>query len=472
MIGKIAPKGRGFRGLAEYLLQDARGRIVAGPLSGRTPRALAAELGVLRRLNPRLTKAVAHLMLSPAPGDPPMSADKWRTVAERYMDGMGFSDAPWVAVVHDDTDHQHLHLMASRIRFDGTTVSEAHDYRKSEALVRGIEAEFGLVAVTGSKEVRAKRAGRPGPRSAGHRARRPRPTPSTPQEMHPMSNSPVPPNPFEPGHPQFETWPEPFEPGRDSAELAMALLAASPHGPGASNAEPLTKKAVREAKRRLVEDDYPSRMRAVLGDDLTRVHRHPQGATLYFKQPGRIADEGHRLSVFGEMEDRLAAQRVVALGQERGWKSITFTGSAAFVEHAMRAALHAQLEVITSGEEQAEILAKVMAERRGGMGSMAAVAPRRLPAGAVPADDGLGDMLAELDDLDPRVGPRVLAPIDAQPESAPQAAPPSPPAAPAREPVVGVLPRFVSFKDRLRDRREQQRTPAQPHQTRPPQPKP
>ncbi len=70
MIGKIAAKGRSFRGLAAYLLRLGRGRIVAGVMAGRTPRELSKEFGVLRRLNPKLNKAVAHLMLSPAPDDP------------------------------------------------------------------------------------------------------------------------------------------------------------------------------------------------------------------------------------------------------------------------------------------------------------------------------------------------------------------------------------------------------------------
>jgi len=147
MIGKIAPKGRGFRGLLGYLMRRGRGHIVAGPMAGRTPRELASEFGVLRRLNPKLGKAVAHLMLSPAPGDPPLTDEQWQAIAERYVEAMGFADAPWVAVVHQDTDHQHLHIAASRIGFDGKTISDANDFRKSEAVVRKIETEFGLVAV-------------------------------------------------------------------------------------------------------------------------------------------------------------------------------------------------------------------------------------------------------------------------------------------------------------------------------------
>ena len=105
MIGKIAPKGKSFRGLAAYLLRGGRGHVVAGPMAGRTPRELAKEFSALRRLNPKLTKAVAHLMLSPAPGDPPLTDAQWQTIAERYIQAMGFGNAPWLAVVHQDTDH-------------------------------------------------------------------------------------------------------------------------------------------------------------------------------------------------------------------------------------------------------------------------------------------------------------------------------------------------------------------------------
>jgi hypothetical protein len=113
MIGKIAAKGRGFRGLSAYLLRSGRGRIVAGVMAGRTPRELSSEFGALRRLNPKLSKAVAHLMLSPSPNDPPLTDAQWQAIAERYIGAMGFANAPWVAIVHQDTGHQHMHLITN-----------------------------------------------------------------------------------------------------------------------------------------------------------------------------------------------------------------------------------------------------------------------------------------------------------------------------------------------------------------------
>ena len=38
----------------------------------------------MRRLNPKLIKAVAHLMLSPAPDDPPLTDEQWQAIAQHY----------------------------------------------------------------------------------------------------------------------------------------------------------------------------------------------------------------------------------------------------------------------------------------------------------------------------------------------------------------------------------------------------
>ena len=447
MIGKIAPKGKGFRGLSAYLLRRGRGHVVAGPMAGRTPRELAKEFGALRRLNPKLIKAVAHLMLSPAPGDPPLTDIQWQAIAERYIRAMGFGNAPWVAVIHQDTDHQHMHLMACRISFDGKTVSDANDFRKSEAIVRKLEIEFGLAAVASpdgfkpkpSTKLKKKTTNHPGATTMTDST-----TPSTPT------------NPFDPSDPQHATWPEPFEPGRDLAELAIVATSPSIVMSGASPAEQLTDTARRNMRRSLVEDDYTQRMQLLLGDDLTRVHNHAHGATLYFKQPGRIADQGDRLTVLGGMEEKLAAQRIVALACGKRWKTITFTGSGSFVERAMREALKQRLTVVASSAGQEAILAKVMAERQGGMGTVAGPTP--LPPGAVAGDEDILTPLYELDDLPPPPWSRpTKAKSPTQPVAAPPAAPAVLPAELPKAPPVGVLPMFLNLRERLQDRRE--RTP-------------
>jgi Relaxase/Mobilisation nuclease domain/Large polyvalent protein-associated domain 7 len=436
MIGKIAPKGRGFRGLLGYLMRHGRGHIVAGPMAGRTTRELASEFGALRRLNPKLGKAVAHLMLSPAPGDPSLTDSQWQAIAQRYVEAMGFADAPWIAFVHQDTDHQHMHIAASRIGFDGKTISDANDFRKSEAIVRKIEADFGLIAVPSSND---KPSAKKKNKKAHHEGDNAMPAPT------------IPPNPFDPSDPQYLTWPHAFEPGRDAAELALVVSTPSIVVPGAGFGEPLSKAQGTEMRRPLIESDYPSRMQSLFGGDLTRVYRHSGGATLYFKQQGRIADLGHTLNVFGGMEEQLAAQRIVAMGRERGWKTITFTGGANFVELAMREALNEHFNIVAKGPDQEAILAKLMAERQGAMGTVAAPVP--LPPGAVAADEYNDFAFKEIEDFIQKVLPEPAAP-QLPPLAAPLVPKPAPPPVLPKQPQLGTLPHFLNMRERLQERRD------------------
>ena len=460
MIGKIAPNGKGARGLASYLLRRGRGRIIAGTMAGITPRELSREFGALRCLNPKLTKAVAHLMLSPAPGDPPLTDGQWQQIAERYAEAMGYAETAWCGVVHDDTDHQHLHIMACRIDINGKTISDANSYRKSEAIVRRLEHEFGLVAVASPSGKQRKTQSTP------------QSTTTTSEEPTIMTDTtPAPPNPFHPSDPQHATWPQPFEPGRDAAQLALIEATPAIVVPSAQPGETITDKAALAMRRALVEPNYEGQMRAIFGDDLTRVHRHGNSATLYFKSPWRIEDSGHKLRVmdYKASEAAQAAASIVrmAVNPPKCWKSITFTGSDAFVLCAMREARKSGMEIIAVGLTQIEILAKVYAEEQGGMAAMAG--PATLIT--LPIDPILAP-LAELDDLPAQTLPRTAPPL--APVVPPAVAPPALPIRPPHDikiPIVGVLPVFMNLRERLKDRREN-RVPAKPMPTPPAAPSP
>ena len=65
---------------------------------------------------------------------------------------MGFSDHQYVLTRHTDTAHDHIHIVANRIGFDGQVVSDSRDYPRQEQLMREIEREYGLQEVAPSLE--------------------------------------------------------------------------------------------------------------------------------------------------------------------------------------------------------------------------------------------------------------------------------------------------------------------------------
>lgn len=150
MIAKLV-KGQGFRGALEYDLDREKGLLLDTNMAGENPRELAQEFGAIRELRPGLGKAVLHVSLSAAPGDQ-LTDEQWREIGQEYLAGMGFTENQYVISRHTDTEHEHIHILANRIGYDGQVVSDAHDYPRQERLMREIEREYGLQEVAPSRE--------------------------------------------------------------------------------------------------------------------------------------------------------------------------------------------------------------------------------------------------------------------------------------------------------------------------------
>lgn len=151
MIAKLI-KGKGFRGVVEYDLQPGKSVLLETNMAGETPRALASEFGAVRALRPRLAKAVCHTSLSIHP-DERLTEDQWREAAHAWMEGMGFVNNQYIISRHTDAAHPHIHILVNRVTLDGQVVSDAHDYKRQEPIMRNLERHFGLRMVPPSRVV-------------------------------------------------------------------------------------------------------------------------------------------------------------------------------------------------------------------------------------------------------------------------------------------------------------------------------
>jgi len=138
--------GRGFRGVLNYVFKESAElghddpRIVGTNMVGETPRALAAEFGLVRVLNPDVSRAVYHCSLRVPEGER-VTEERWGQVSRAYLEGMGFADVPYVVVKHAE---DHVHIIAARIDFDGRTVSDSNDRWRSNRVVHEVEGRYGL----------------------------------------------------------------------------------------------------------------------------------------------------------------------------------------------------------------------------------------------------------------------------------------------------------------------------------------
>ena len=151
MIGNIT-NGSGGRGVLDYVMgKEKDAELIGGTMAGETPRELASEFKATREMKPDATKPIKHFSLSLPPGER-LESDKWREISTEYMKGMGFERSQWVAVRHSDKEHDHIHIVASRIRPDGSLIRDFQDRVKSQEVLRGIEREHGLPVQANSKD--------------------------------------------------------------------------------------------------------------------------------------------------------------------------------------------------------------------------------------------------------------------------------------------------------------------------------
>lgn len=93
-------------------------------------------------------KCHMHYMLS-LPAGETLTSGQWRQVLGKTMNALGYTENhKFFGMLHHDTDHQHMHIIANRISMsDYKLLSESNDYEVLMNVCREIEVEYGLQVV-------------------------------------------------------------------------------------------------------------------------------------------------------------------------------------------------------------------------------------------------------------------------------------------------------------------------------------
>lgn len=162
MIGKIGT-GKSFRGCLDYLfegrLQNSRDlqRLEAGKKKVEViayNQCFGNRLELIRefievsKLNPKVSKPVFHISISFAHSDSGrLDQQDKADMAEKLANEFGFHNNQYVVITHQDTGHEHLHIVANRIGYDGRTASDSNSYKRIAEYCRKMELEYKLTQV-------------------------------------------------------------------------------------------------------------------------------------------------------------------------------------------------------------------------------------------------------------------------------------------------------------------------------------
>lgn len=88
-------------------------------------------------------RPMVHISLNPHPDD--ILTDAQLTeIAREYMDKLGFGDMPYMVYKHTDINRHHMHIVALRVRTDGSCVSDRNNFYRSKEITRELERKYGL----------------------------------------------------------------------------------------------------------------------------------------------------------------------------------------------------------------------------------------------------------------------------------------------------------------------------------------
>jgi relaxase-like protein len=146
-------KGKDFYGVLAYnekKVEQGKGHLLDTNITYGKTVDMAQEFNLVRQLRPRLGKAVYHVSLN-LPYDDKLSDREFTFLGMDYLEGMGFNDNQYIMYRHSDQEHEHIHIIANRVKFSGDLVNDSKDYERSERLVRKLELKYGLSQLTDVK---------------------------------------------------------------------------------------------------------------------------------------------------------------------------------------------------------------------------------------------------------------------------------------------------------------------------------
>ena len=98
-------------------------------------------------------KRYAHISLNLPRGEH-LNDMEFFELSKEYMEHMGYGEQPYVVIRHHDTKHEHVHIVSSTIKEDCLQINLSNDIRRSIAIQKYLEKEFGLSPSPDTKQTK------------------------------------------------------------------------------------------------------------------------------------------------------------------------------------------------------------------------------------------------------------------------------------------------------------------------------
>lgn len=145
MIGK-ALIGNSFKACVRYCLKQTKNPVILeqSGVYGDDVDLLTNQYNTIAKQKETVTKKVWHGAISFAHSDN-VTDDLMLSITKDYLNGLGLTNNQYMVVKHQDTKHEHLHLVINRISFDGKVVDDFQCGYRTMKLMQKLEKKYNLV---------------------------------------------------------------------------------------------------------------------------------------------------------------------------------------------------------------------------------------------------------------------------------------------------------------------------------------
>ena len=143
MIGQTTT-GKSFGGCVRYVMEKDGAEVLdQSGVRSENSTVATQDFNTMRQQNPDVKNAVWHTSISFAHQDK-INNEQMREIAKDYVNKMELDKSQYLVVRHNDTTHEHMHIIANRVQYDGNTVSDKFNKNRTARTCDELEVKYGL----------------------------------------------------------------------------------------------------------------------------------------------------------------------------------------------------------------------------------------------------------------------------------------------------------------------------------------
>jgi hypothetical protein len=128
-----------------YALGREEAVILDKNIAFETPHGVAKEFRLFQNLNQRCQRNSLSFVLSPTIEDGKnLSLEQLENINKSFLEKMNLDNHQYIAFVHQNTEHKHIHLYVNRINYQGNAYDDTFISNRSARVAESIAIDIGL----------------------------------------------------------------------------------------------------------------------------------------------------------------------------------------------------------------------------------------------------------------------------------------------------------------------------------------